>query len=138
MTRLGVIGAGPAGLAAALTAAEAGHEVVVFEAAETVGGMAGSFEVAGIRVDYGSHRLHAATDPTFLQRLTDLLGDDLQARDRNGRIRLRDRWVAFPLRLGDLVRRLPPSFAGRAAVESVTSPLRARRGSSPSQGRSPG
>ena len=96
MSRLGVIGAGPAGLAAALAAAEAGHEVVVFEAGETVGGMAGSFDVAGLRVDYGSHRLHAGTDPAFLRRLTDLLGDDLQARERNGRIRLRDRWVAFP------------------------------------------
>ncbi len=125
-----MIGAGPAGLAAALTAAEAGHDVVVFEASDTVGGMAGSFEVAGIRVDHGSHRLHAATDPVFLQRLTDLLGPDLQARERNGRIRLRDRWVAFPLRPGSLVRQLPPGFGVRVAVESIVGPVRARAGRS--------
>ncbi len=127
MSRIGVIGAGPAGLAAALGAARSGHEVVVFEAADTVGGMAGSFEVAGVRVDYGSHRLHASTAPEFMALLRSLLGDDLQARERNGRIHLRDRWVAFPLRLGDLARRLPPDFAFRVGAETVTGPLRRPR-----------
>ncbi|MEM9562731.1 MAG: FAD-dependent oxidoreductase [Actinomycetota bacterium] len=127
MSRIGVIGAGPAGLAAALSAAESGHEVVVFEAGDTVGGMAGSFEVAGVRVDYGSHRLHASTAPEFMALLRSLLGDDLQARERNGRIHLRDRWVAFPLRIGDLARRLPPDFAVRVGAETLTGPLRRRR-----------
>ncbi|MEL6985841.1 MAG: FAD-dependent oxidoreductase, partial [Actinomycetota bacterium] len=131
MSRLAIIGAGPAGLTAALTAAEAGHDVVVLEAADAVGGMAGSFEVADLRVDYGSHRLHASTSPEFLDRLRSLLGPDLQARERNGRIRLRDRWVAFPLRLGDLTRRLPPEFAARVGAETLTGPLR-RPGTDPS------
>lgn len=127
MSRLAVIGAGPAGLASALTAAEAGHDVVILEAGDAVGGMAGSFEVAGVRVDHGSHRLHASTSPDFLHRLRCLLGDDLQARERNGRIRLRDRWVAFPLRLGDLARRLPPDFVARVGAETLTGPLRRPR-----------
>lgn len=125
--RIGVIGAGPAGLAAALSAAEGGHDVVVLEAAPVVGGMAGSFEVAGVRVDHGSHRLHATTDPVFLRRLRVLLGDDLQTRTRNGRIRLRDRWVAFPLRMADVVRRVPPGFGARVAAETVSRPLRRNR-----------
>ena len=36
--RLAVVGAGPAGLACAVTAAERGHEVTLFEAAESIGG----------------------------------------------------------------------------------------------------
>ena len=36
--RIAVVGAGPAGLACAVTAAERGHQVTLFEAAETVGG----------------------------------------------------------------------------------------------------
>jgi protoporphyrinogen oxidase len=119
-----VVGAGPAGLAAAWRAARAGHEVTVVERASAVGGMAGSFEVAGVRVDHGSHRLHPSTPAPILAALRDLLGGELQVRPRHGRIRLRDRWVAFPLRTGDLVRHAPRRFAVRAAVDAVTGPLR--------------
>jgi NADPH-dependent 2,4-dienoyl-CoA reductase/sulfur reductase-like enzyme len=90
---IAVVGAGPAGLAAAWRAAAAGHEVVVLERGPQVGGMAGSFEVAGLRVDHGSHRLHPATPAPVLAALRGLLGDELQTRPRHGRIRLLDRWA---------------------------------------------
>jgi protoporphyrinogen oxidase len=124
---IAVIGAGPAGLAAAWRTATAGHEVVVIERAPAVGGMAASFEVAGLRVDHGSHRLHPATPAPILAALRGLLGDDLQLRPRHGRIRLLDRWVAFPLRTGDLVRRTPRAFAARAAADALSGPLRRPR-----------
>jgi protoporphyrinogen oxidase len=89
--------------------------------------MAGSFEVAGLRVDHGSHRLHPATPAPILAALRDLLGDDLQTRPRHGRIRLLDRWLAFPLRTGDLLRRTPRGFAARAALDAATGPLRRPR-----------
>jgi protoporphyrinogen oxidase len=122
-----VAGAGAAGLAAAWYAARAGHEVTVVDRADTVGGMAASRTVAGLRVDHGSHRLHPAADPSILADLRRLLGDDLQVRPRHGRIRLVGRWVGFPLRTGDLVRNLPPRFAAGAAFDAVTSPLRRPR-----------
>ena len=124
MSRLVVVGAGPAGLLAALDAARAGHDCIVHEAAPAVGGMSASFTVAGIRVDHGSHRLHPATAPELLGLLHRMLGDELQLRPRNGRIRLRDRWVAFPLRPGDLVRNLPPRFALGVARDLLGGPLR--------------
>ncbi len=127
---IAVIGAGPAGLAAAWRTAASGHEVVVVERAPSVGGMAGSFDVAGLRVDHGSHRLHPATPSPILAALHDLLGADLQVRPRHGRVRLVDRWVAFPLRTGDVVRRMPPAFAVRAAVDALGAPLRRPRADS--------
>lgn len=122
-----VLGAGPAGLYAAWKAAAAGHEVVVHERADHVGGMAASFDVAGIRVDQGSHRLHPATNPAILAELQALLGGDLQWRPRNGRIRLEGRWVGFPLSLPDVVRHLPPSFAAGVVGDTLTAPLRRPR-----------
>ena len=126
MAEIVVVGAGPAGLMAALRSAQSGHRCTVVEAGGAVGGMAGSFEVAGQRVDYGSHRLHPATPERFLELFRSLLGPDLQVRPRNGRIRLHDRWIAFPLRAGDMVRSLPVSFGARVALDTLAAPLRRR------------
>lgn len=123
-TELLVLGAGPAGIGATQRAARRGHRVTVLDRGEAAGGTSGSYEVAGIRVDHGSHRLHRSIEPRILAELQRLLGDDLQLRERRGRIRLADRWLAFPLRPADLVRNLPPGFAARALWDTVTSPLR--------------
>lgn len=125
-----VVGAGPAGLMAAWKAAQDGHRCTVLEAGDHVGGMAASFEVAGQRVDYGSHRLHPAAPPLLLADLGGLLGSDLQTRERNGRIRLHDRWIGFPLRASDMIRHLPLSFSARAALDAATGPFRRTRGDS--------
>ncbi len=119
-----VIGAGPTGLTAGWKLAERGHCVTVAERAPVVGGMSASFTVAGQRVDFGSHRLHGKADPALLRELKALMGDGLQARQRNGRIRLEGEWVGFPLRAGALIAHLPRRFAIGAAFDSLTSSLR--------------
>jgi len=125
--RLVVLGAGPAGLGAAWRAATRGlAEVTVLERAPAVGGNAGSFELDGLRLDYGSHRLHPACPPEILADLRRLLGDDLLDRPRHGRIRLQGRWIHFPLRPLDLALRLPPRFAVGVAAD-VTRKVVARR-----------
>lgn len=122
-----VLGAGPSGLMAALELARAGHRVVVIEQSDSVGGLAGSFEVAGVRVDHGSHRLHRSCDPRIVALLRRLLGSDLQRRPRHGRLRLAGRWVEFPPRAGDLARNLPRGLAVHLAFDTVTAPLRRPR-----------
>jgi len=117
---LAILGAGPAGVGAAFRAARAGHDVVVIERAAGPGGAAGSFEVGDVRVDFGSHRLHPSIDPEILADITELLGDELQRRARRGRIRLGGRWIAFPLRPADLLRRVSPAFAMGAAFDMAT------------------
>ena len=119
-----VLGAGPAGLGAALRLAPTGRRVLVLEREAHVGGLAGSFEVAGQRVDHGSHRLHPSTPAPIMATLHGLLGTDLQRRPRHGRIRMAHRFVAFPPRAADLIRRFPPSLSARLARDMVTSPLR--------------
>ena len=106
-----ILGAGPAGLGAAYRLSRRGlAQVTVLERNAWIAGNAGSFELAGMQVDYGSHRLHPACDPEVLDDIRSLLGDDLLDRPRHGRIRLRGRWIHFPLKPLDLALRLPPTF----------------------------
>jgi protoporphyrinogen oxidase len=91
----------------------------VIERNDIVGGNAGSFDLAGVRVDYGSHRLHPACDPEVLSDIREMLGQDLLDMPRHGRIRLHGRWIHFPLKPVDLALRLPPSFAIGVASDFV-------------------
>ena len=111
MSRVVVLGGGPAGLTAALALAEQGADVLLLERRDQVGGNAGSFDIDGVNVDYGSHRLHPASDPAVLDRIRGMLGDDLLVRPRHGRIRLLGRWIHFPLRPVDFALRVHPRFA---------------------------
>lgn len=119
-----VLGGGAAGLAAAWRAASAGKSVHLLERSTALGGLAASFEVAGIRVDHGSHRLHPTTSPALLAELRGLLGGDLQLRPRHGRLRLYDRWLSFPLNARELVRTVPPRAFSRIARDAVVAPFR--------------
>lgn len=106
-----VLGAGPAGVAAAYALVQRGINVTVLEQLDRVGGNAGSFELAGTRVDFGSHRFHPAADAAILKIVRDLLGDDLLERPRHGRIRLMGHWLHFPLKAQNLLLNAPPRFA---------------------------
>lgn len=105
-----ILGAGPAGLGAAYFLAQRGIRVVVLEKLDRVGGNAGSFQLAGMPVDYGSHRFHPAADADILALVRNLLGDDLLVRPRHGRIRLMGRWLHFPLYASDLMLHAPRKF----------------------------
>src|SRR5207247_9436252 len=86
--------------------------------------MAGSFLLDGVRVDYGSHRLHPSCDARILNDLARLLGSDLLRRPRHGRIRLQQRWIHFPLKPADLLTHLPLSFAFGAGSDVLCKPFR--------------
>ncbi len=120
-----VLGAGPAGVGAAWQLRRLERaSVTVIEQQPVVGGNAGSFELNGHRLDYGSHRLHPACDPVILADIRRLLEGDLLDRPRHGRIRLRGRWIHFPLKPVDLLLRLDPGFAVGSMRDMALKPFR--------------
>lgn len=69
--RIAVLGAGPMGLAVAYQLAIDGHQPVVFEADDRVGGMTASFDFNGLRIERYYH-FHCISDHAFLRVLEEL------------------------------------------------------------------
>ncbi|MBI4233945.1 MAG: NAD(P)/FAD-dependent oxidoreductase [Chloroflexi bacterium] len=75
--RVGVIGGGAAGLAAAYELLRQGHQAAVFERAPFLGGQASTFDVGGARLERGYHHLFTS-DVDMLWLIHDLgLGNTL-------------------------------------------------------------
>lgn len=123
-----ILGGGPAGLAAAHALSKGRGafkgQPKLIEAAPVVGGNSSSFQIDGLWCDYGSHRFHPVAEEDVLDLVKGLLGEDLLLRPRHGRIRLGGRWIHFPLKLDDALRRLPPSFAASLIGDILTKPFR--------------
>ncbi len=126
LPQIAILGGGPAGLGAAWRLAKEGKaRVELYEAGPRLGGNAGSFDADGVHCDFGSHRLHPASDPAILADIKTLLGDDLLLRPRHGRIRLKESWIHFPLKPVDLATKLPPIFAASLFFDAATAKMRA-------------
>ena len=120
-----ILGGGPAGCGGAYELHRTGKgRATVVEQQGMLGGNAGSFREHGIWLDFGSHRLHSACDPAILADLQKLLGDDMRLRDRHGRIRLRNKWLHFPLKAVDLMLRLDKPFAAGVMRDMATKAVR--------------
>lgn len=119
--RVGIIGAGPAGLTAAYRLQQLGAEVTVFEAADTVGGLARSFDLWGQRVDLGPHRFFSSDDR--VNRLWhEVLQDEYRMVSRQTRIYYRQRFFDYPLRVSNVIKNL----GLRDIFEAVSSYARER------------
>ena len=76
--RVGIIGAGAAGLAAAYELGLQGHRAAVYERADFLGGQASTFDVGGARLEKGYH--HWFTSDTDIVDLTHEIGLGHQVR----------------------------------------------------------
>lgn len=70
--RVGIVGAGAAGLAAAYELGLRGHSAAVYESAPFLGGQASTFDVGGARLEKGYH--HWFTSDTDIVELTQEIG----------------------------------------------------------------
>ena len=117
-----VVGAGPAGLTAALELGKLALPGVVFEADEIVGGISRSVEFQGCRLDIGGHRFFTKV-PEVEALWHEILGDDLLVRERMSRIYYRDSFFDYPLKPLNALRGLGVLEAVRVAASYAHSQL---------------
>jgi len=92
-----IIGAGPAGLAAAYELTRHGRRPVVLEALPRVGGLARTEEYKGFAFDLGGHRFFTKVSEVE-ETWHEILGADLLHRPRLSRIYYRRRFFDYPLK----------------------------------------
>lgn len=92
-----ILGAGPAGLAAAYHLTKQGQPIVVVERDARVGGLAKSFEYKGFILDYGPHRFFTKIPPV-LKLWNEVLGNDQVTVNRLTRIYYGGKYFSYPLK----------------------------------------
>lgn len=101
-----IIGAGPAGLTAAVELVRRGHTPVILEADEQVGGISRTVERDGWRFDLGGHRFFTKV-PRVEEFWHSVLPDeDFLLRPRMSRIYYNGRFYDYPLRALNALRNL--------------------------------
>jgi protoporphyrinogen oxidase len=123
--RVAVLGAGPAGLAAAYELVASGVAVDVYEAAPQVGGLAQSFDLWGRRVDLGSH-IFAEGLPHADALFRAAVGSDAHRVRLLRTVRVDGRTYRYPFRPVDLARRAPGPLLLRAAPQFFAARVRRR------------
>jgi protoporphyrinogen oxidase len=94
---IAIIGAGPAGLTAGFILSKQGIDVSVFEASDSVGGMAKTIPLWGQLVDLGPHRFFSS-DPRVNKIWLEAAGSDYSMVSRLTRIYYKKKFFDYPLK----------------------------------------
>ena len=117
--RIGIIGAGATGLAAAYELGKHGHHVVVYERSAFLGGQASTFDVGGARLERGYH--HLFTGDTDILDLNDEIGLGHRMRWIGSKVgTLHDGKIYEFVTPMDLLRFTPLSLVDRVRLGLVT------------------
>ena len=130
--RVVVLGAGPAGMAAAWRLSELGHQVTVLERDDAVGGMARTINVGNYAVDFGPHTFHireTAESREILDAIKKFFGEDPLILTRGTRVLLRGKEYVYPLEMLQVLTGVSPFLSARiifdyviASIKSTLSP----------------
>jgi protoporphyrinogen oxidase len=119
-----VIGAGPAGLTAALQLARAGRTCTVLEATDVVGGISQTAERDGWRFDIGGHRFFTKVQPVEDLWHEILEDEEFLLRPRMSRIYYRGRYYDYPIKPMNALRNLGPVEAVRCVLSYLWAKVR--------------
>ncbi len=119
-----VIGAGPAGLTAAMELTERGVAPVILEADDVVGGISRTVERDGWRFDIGGHRFFTKVAEVEKRWKTTLDDDDFLQRPRLSRIYYNGKFFDYPLKAMNALVNLGPIEALRSVGSYVGAKIR--------------
>lgn len=117
--RIGVLGAGPAGLFVAWMLRQRGMDVTVFEARPYVGGISRSFRWHGFTCDLGAHRIFTYND-SILRHLLSLT--PMGRHIRRSRLYLAGKWIHDPANIVEILYRYFPTPAVRLMLDYLLRP----------------
>lgn len=100
-----ILGAGPAGLAAAYTLAKLNYPIVVVDRDRQVGGLAKSINYKGFILDYGPHRFYTKLAPV-IELWNEVLGEEQVTVNRLTRIYYNRKYFGYPLRAKEILKTL--------------------------------
>lgn len=124
--KVGILGAGPAGLFAAWLLHQRGVDVTVFEARPHVGGISRSFRWHGFTCDLGAHRLFTY-DESMLRHLLSLV--PMGRHIRRSQLYLAGKWIHDPVNIVEILFRYFPVPAARIVLGYLFRPRRAHEDS---------
>jgi protoporphyrinogen oxidase len=113
-----VIGAGPAGLSAAIRLTRQGKSVLVLEKEDHVGGLCATLTNGDSIFDLGGHRI-ISKDEEVMQEVLSIMGDELDIRNRKSQILLKGKFFEYPLDMKDLLKKMPLSTTMAAGFSYI-------------------
>ncbi|MCC7086033.1 MAG: FAD-dependent oxidoreductase [Pirellulales bacterium] len=110
--RIAIIGTGPAGVTAGYQLARGGADVELYEASNSIGGMARSFKLWGQTVDLGPHRFFS-NDARVNRLWLEVIGRDYRMIERLTRIYYERCFFHYPLKPANALWNMGPWEAAR-------------------------
>ena len=117
-----ILGAGPAGLAAAYQLTKQGKSVVVVERDSRVGGLAKSIEYQDFILDFGPHRFFTKVAPV-LKLWDEILGQDQVTVNRLTRIYYGGKYFGYPLKATEVLRAVGPIESAKIIASYIKAQL---------------
>jgi protoporphyrinogen oxidase len=122
-----ILGAGPAGMAAAWRLSALGHAVVVLEKDSAVGGMGKTITVGKYAVDYGPHTFHireTEESRDIHEAIKPFFGPDPLILTRGTRVLLRGKEYVYPLEMLQVLFGVSPFLSARIVFDYVVATLK--------------
>ncbi len=120
-----ILGAGPAGMAAALELGNAGKDFTVIEKEGGIGGLSRTLRAGRFRTDIGPHRFFSRSTHLY-DLIEDLLGESWTRVDRRTRFFIDGQLFRYPVEIMNVIPKVGTRRAMKIALDYITEKCRSR------------